>query len=99
MEEITLQREDLPGEKEWVGYEQRKGMTDLRPLVVERDGFTCQKCQRAVTYSTAQVDHIRPMRRFKRPVDANRLDNLQTLCDQCHNHKTEMDRQMESPVQ
>ncbi len=99
MEEVTIQREEFSKETEWAGYERRKGMADLRPLVLERDGFTCRKCQRAVTYSTAQVDHIRPVRRYRRPVEANRLDNLQTLCDQCHSHKTEMDRQMESPVQ
>lgn len=34
----------------------------------------------------------------KRPVDANRLENLQTLCVPCHARKTELDRQRESRV-
>jgi 5-methylcytosine-specific restriction endonuclease McrA len=45
------------------------------------------------------VDHIRPVRRFKQPVDANNPENLQTLCvETCHKGKTKFDRQMESRV-
>jgi 5-methylcytosine-specific restriction endonuclease McrA len=73
-------------------------MMDLRNLVVKRDGFACRMCREAVTYETAQVDHIRPVRYYKRPVDANRLENLWTLCARCHKEKTENDRQRESRV-
>jgi predicted HNH restriction endonuclease len=51
-----------------------------------------------VTHAEAEVDHKRPVRRFKRPVDANTLGNLQTVCRSCHGAKTQSDRQMESPV-
>ena len=73
-------------------------MMDLRHLVVERDGFMCRICKEGVTYGTAQVDHILPVKCFRRPVDANRLGNLWTLCNRCHKEKTEKDRQRESRV-
>lgn len=94
-----LRREELLEENPWLGVEERPGMEDLRPQVLERDGYHCVKCQAAVTKETAQVDHDRPVCDFKRPVDANRLDNLQTLCIACHKRKTETDRRMESRMQ
>jgi 5-methylcytosine-specific restriction endonuclease McrA len=94
-----LEREELPIETYWTGYEVRPGMADIRPLVLERDEYTCQICGAAVTSSTAEVDHIRPVRRFKRPTDANVEWNLWTLCIRCHRDKTEVDRRVESRVQ
>jgi group II intron reverse transcriptase/maturase len=94
----AIQREELPDDNPWLGTEARPGMMDLRNLVVERDGFACRICKEAVTYGTAQVDHIRPVSCYKRPVDANRLENLWTLCGRCHKEKTENDRQRESRV-
>jgi 5-methylcytosine-specific restriction endonuclease McrA len=73
-------------------------MADLRPLVMERDGYACQLCGQTVTPSTGQVDHIRPERRFKRAIDANVEWNLWTLCIPCHRRKAEADRQTESRV-
>jgi len=93
MQVIHLQREELPQETCWTGQEPRPGMADLRPIVLERDGFICQGCGQSVTPQSAQVDHKRPVRRFKRPVEANRLDNLQTLCLKCHKQKHQSDRQ------
>jgi 5-methylcytosine-specific restriction endonuclease McrA len=74
-------------------------MEDLRPLVLERDGQRCVLCQSEVEKATARVDHKRPVCTFKRPVDANYLENLQTLCIPCHKQKTESDRRMESRMQ
>jgi 5-methylcytosine-specific restriction endonuclease McrA len=71
-------------------------MSDLRLLALERDGYRCCTCKEAVSNKTAQVDHLNPVSRFKRPVDANRLDNLQTLCIRCHKQKTRSDQQRES---
>jgi group II intron reverse transcriptase/maturase len=92
----VIEREELPADRPWLGTELRPGMADLRPLVLERDGYECRLCHRSVTEATAQVDHVRPVRSFKRPVDANRLENLWTLCVPCHKEKTELDRQRES---
>jgi RNA-directed DNA polymerase len=95
-QEACLEREELPEGDPWLGTEQRPGMEDLRPLALERDGSRCVICREAVTKATARVDHRRPVCHFKRPVDANRLGNLQTLCVTCHKRKTEYDRQRES---
>jgi hypothetical protein len=91
-----LARDELPNEPHWTGHEARPGMADLRPLILERDEYTCQSCGVKVMNSTAHVDHIRPVRRFKRPIDANVEWNLLTLCVTCHKEKTEYDRQAES---
>jgi RNA-directed DNA polymerase len=93
-----IKREELLDTDPWLGTEDRPGMMDLRPIVLERDGLKCRICKEAVESDTAQVDHIRPVSCFKRPVDANRLANLWTLCIRCHEEKTENDRQRESRV-
>jgi RNA-directed DNA polymerase len=97
-QERRLEREELPNESYWTGYEARPGMADMRPLILERDEYTCQICGTEVTASTAEVDHIRPVRRFKRPIDANVEWNLWTLCVNCHQEKTKSDQQAESRV-
>jgi RNA-directed DNA polymerase len=48
MQEITLEREELPEDTEWTGYEKRPGMADLRPVILERDWYTCQLCYETV---------------------------------------------------
>jgi RNA-directed DNA polymerase len=96
MQNRALSRENLPVESYWSGDEARPGMADLRPLIRERDEGVCQSCGIRVTTATAEIDHIRPVRRFKRPIDANTLDNLWTLCKDCHREKTKADRQAES---
>jgi RNA-directed DNA polymerase len=92
----VLSRENIPVESYWTGYEARPGMADLRPLILERDEHTCQICGLRLIASTAEVDHIRPVRRFKRPIDANTPENLWTLCTTCHKEKTKADQQAES---
>jgi group II intron reverse transcriptase/maturase len=94
-----VEREELPATTLWTGHEARPGMGDLRPLVIERDGGRCCMCGEPVTPATCVVDHVRPVRFFKRPVEANYLENLWTLCIRCHQEKTELDRQRESRMQ
>jgi hypothetical protein len=94
----SLERETPPIETFWTGYEARPGTADLRLLVMERDEYHCQLCGVAVTPDTCEVDHIRPVRRFKRPIDANVEWNLWTLCITCHKKKTKIDPQAESRV-
>jgi HNH endonuclease len=99
-EKIKLQREDCSYSPFQGRYETRPGMMDLRTKVLERDGYTCQTCGKTgLTTHTAQVDHKKPMRRFKLAINANRMDNLQTICIPCHKAKTKGDLQVESPVQ
>jgi group II intron reverse transcriptase/maturase len=92
----TILREELPQERYWTGYESRPGMADLRMMILKRDRYACQMCDKAVTSHTSEIDHIKPVRRFKKPVDANTPGNLWTLCIPCHREKSEQDRQMES---
>ena len=98
MQERIL-REDLPEETPyWTGYEPRPGMADLKLTALTRDSYRGQGCKTQVNMDTSHLDHIRPVRRFRRPVDANRLENLQTLCIPCHRVKTKVDQQRESRV-
>ena len=90
---------ELPDDNPWLGDEERPGMADLRPIVLESDGYRCCQCGEAVSARTAQVDHLKSVCRFKRPVDANRLENLQTLCIPCHEQKTGLFHQGESRMQ
>jgi len=92
-------REELLDDDPWRGQEgMRAGWADIRRQAMERDHYTCRICKQPVTPAICQVDHVIPMHRYKRPVDANRLDNARTLCIPCHRSKTEIDRQRESPV-
>jgi RNA-directed DNA polymerase len=92
----SIKREELLERNCWTGYNERPGMADLRPLVLKRDEYICQLCDKPVSAETAEVDHIKRVSRFKRPVDANRPENLWTLCIGCHREKTKLERQMES---
>ena len=94
--QAKIGREELPDENPWLGFEDRPGWADIRVKVLERDGWTCRLCRRPVTNETAQVDHLRRYSSYKRPVDANRPENLWTLCIDCHAKKTEWERQRES---
>jgi 5-methylcytosine-specific restriction endonuclease McrA len=52
----------------------------------ERDGNVCQRCGKTAQENgeNMSVHHIRPYRSFDDPVEANRLDNLESLCRNCH---------------
>ncbi|NIN36654.1 MAG: hypothetical protein GTO60_16785 [Gammaproteobacteria bacterium] len=63
--------------KDWVGN---------RRQAKQRDNNTCQSCgahENSLDH-TAEVHHIKPVRLFDNPNDANQLDNLITLCRVCH---------------
>lgn len=60
----------------------------------KRDGFTCRLCGITEKELGKQLDvhHIIPYRLFESPTEANRLNNLITLCRSCHNKiETEME--------
>jgi 5-methylcytosine-specific restriction endonuclease McrA/predicted transcriptional regulator len=52
----------------------------------ERDDHTCQICEYEPDDDERQLDvhHIKPVRTFDEPEDANDLENLITLCRLCH---------------
>ena len=56
----------------------------IRQRVRLRDGFACRSCGAPEEQSVHDVHHVRPFRSFSDPAEANRLENLVTLCKPCH---------------
>jgi DEAD/DEAH box helicase domain-containing protein len=56
----------------------------MRNLARARDNYRCQICQRPEEGRAHPVHHKVPFRTFPSYVEANRLDNLITLCPECH---------------
>jgi DEAD/DEAH box helicase domain-containing protein len=72
----------------------------IRERVRTRDGFKCQVCGMPETARQHDVHHKTPFRSFVRdgspdPSQANRLENLSTLCPSCH-RKVEQNVHMRS---
>jgi len=75
----------------------------IRERVRARDGFLCQVCGRPESGRQHDVHHKTPFRQFIHAVSdpnqararANQLDNLVTLCPQCH-HQAEQNVRMRS---
>lgn len=89
LENSKVIRETLLEDTYWTGYEgSRKGMADLKLIVLTTDEYTCQTCGSKVTSKTAEIDHIKLFSQFKLAANANRIENLQTLCIPCHKKKT-----------
>ena len=66
----------------------RPGQTDLKQAALERDDYQCCECGNTVVSETAHVDHIKPVYKLASFEQANTLDNVQTLCINCHKQKT-----------
>ena len=67
------------------GHEWRR----LRLLILERDNYLCQEhLRQGVLKSGFHVDHIVP----KAQQGSDAPENLQTLCEYCHRHKTATER-------
>ncbi|HUI89985.1 MAG TPA: DEAD/DEAH box helicase [Anaerolineales bacterium] len=56
----------------------------LRHAVRTRDGFLCQVCGSPESGREHDVHHKIPFKAFSSAAEANRLDNLVTLCASCH---------------
>jgi RNA-directed DNA polymerase len=65
----------------------RHGTMDFKWQALIRDNFRCRGCDRAVTAKTSNADHTEPVHRFANVAQAHRLENIQTLCLQCHHAK------------
>ncbi|MGD2026501.1 MAG: DEAD/DEAH box helicase [Anaerolineales bacterium] len=55
-----------------------------RDAARQRDRYTCQNCGTVETDRAHDVHHKIPFRAFENYLDANRLENLITLCPACH---------------
>jgi len=60
------------------------GWPKIREKVRARDQYKCQVCGALETTRQHDVHHKVPFRTFVDPLQANRLDNLSTLCRTCH---------------
>jgi DEAD/DEAH box helicase domain-containing protein len=60
------------------------GWARLRDAARARDGYTCQSCGAVESGRAHHVHHKIPFRTFASPAEANRLENLTTLCPACH---------------
>jgi DEAD/DEAH box helicase domain-containing protein len=60
------------------------GWTELTRFVRARDGFHCQMCGVLEKDRAHDVHHKTPFKSFASPEQANRLENLTTLCPACH---------------
>ena len=78
--------------------ESRPGGGDLRDEVILRDGPICAWCKKEFNRWEVQVDHIKQRARFKNPEDADRMENMQVLCTECHRAKTKTDLKVLSRV-
>ncbi len=67
----------------------------IRERVRARDKYTCQVCGAVEAGRQHDVHHKTPFRAFASYVEANRLENLTTLCPSCH-HKVEQNVRMKS---
>lgn len=67
----------------------------IRESVRTRDQFTCQVCGAKELNRQHDVHHKIPFRAFASADEANRLENLTTLCHSCH-HKVEQNVRMRS---
>ncbi|HSF33023.1 MAG TPA: HNH endonuclease signature motif containing protein [Candidatus Tectomicrobia bacterium] len=81
-----------------LGTEQRHGQADWRDLVLDRDGPVCAQCGTVYPEWELELDHIQPRGSFRRPPDADHLENFQLLCTSHHRTKTKKDRQVLSRV-
>lgn len=60
------------------------GWRKIREAVRVRDKFTCQVCGAVESTREHDVHHKIPFRAFTLKEEANRLENLTTLCNSCH---------------
>lgn len=63
------------------------GMNWLRRKVLERDQNTCASCK--TRKGNMEIDHILPRKKF--PELKLDINNIQTLCEECHKLKTKED--------
>lgn len=62
----------------------------LRQMVLERDHYECQWCKDegkvvSINDTILEVDHIKELEHY--PELATDMDNLRTLCKDCHNKR------------
>ena len=74
----------------WVNRDYGENWDEQREKAIERDNGACQSCgierqKHQKEYdSDLHVHHIEPLRLHDTTAEANKLENLETLCAKCH---------------
>lgn len=85
LESQGINREETPEEDPWLGLtEDRTGWRDVRQETLRRDNWTCQECGMDLTHQNAHVHHKRLRSGYENKEEADRLENLTSLCESCH---------------
>jgi len=78
-------RENIPLENPpLANQERRPGWSDARWKAIKRDNFTCRSCGRNLEKVTIHVHHISSYAGHDNYEEANKADNLVSLCRPCH---------------
>lgn len=71
--------------REYVHYDIKK--CPSKKLVLKRDNYVCQYCDKRMEGDDATVDHIVPVQNFKSRRDANTWLNMVGCCLKCNSRK------------
>lgn len=84
--EKAIQRERLPEKEPWLANKEYygEGWQDQRWKALERDNWKCQECGERLSKESAEVHHKKPRTKYSEPKEAHRLENLESLCHECH---------------
>lgn len=81
----TMKRIKVTGKRKQSGLPIKRDRSGrLRRSALERDGYTCQKCNEPYPESNLQADHTIPLSQG----GPDEIQNIQTLCLSCHADKT-----------
>lgn len=97
---LQLTGENSPNWKGGISYDRGENWRQQSNLARKRDNYTCQQCgKQKFTRPRFPVHHIVPFREFsiERYEEANKLENLITLCTSCH-MKTESKSPYHFPI-
>jgi 5-methylcytosine-specific restriction protein A len=67
----------------------RRGRSPARLRILQRDNFTCNKCDESYPETYLNVDHCIPISQGGPDTDANK----QTLCIPCHKAKSDTEKE------
>ena len=77
---ISSRKGFCPDPSEVVGGVRQVGFNTVRPLIFQRDYFTCMICGKSFIRNELNIDHIIPKSKFP----SSHPWNLQTLCISCN---------------
>jgi len=97
--EAIIREKFLWYESLWSGFQDRHGESDRREEVIQLKGTVCAlnlpdiciSKGKPLHPSEVEVDHIILRAKFKDPMEADRMGNLQPVCTPCHRAKTKTD--------